>query len=325
MDTSNGSRKSFELKHVTSAEMNPMKQVLAISTSTNIFLINLSNGAILSKIHFPTQVIYWCWLNETYIGFISKSHDVYHWNVSEDSFSRVFKMDERLIETQITCYKSSPDGKWFSLTGLMKSESSYHDSIEGLTQIYSVDYNHVSNVIEAHTTQFTRHSFSNNTIASNVLITAKNGHKNSTSSNNHCLKVSVIELGPQKPGNHPLIIRSEVSKSNSREDDFPIGICVSKALQFVFVATKFGLLFVYDLETCISIVENQVICPDIIFHVIHESESDRIMAFGRNGQILQVHMNLELLLHELSKAGSKRSVAMRINLLSSVRDQVTRL
>lgn len=321
IDTKDCTNRSFELKHVKSAQMNPTIPILAISTQTKLFLMNIQTGKISGKIHFPCHVEYWCWIDSSIIGFISKN-DIYHWNTADDGFQRVFRISDRLFECQITSYKSSQDGKWFSLTGLTSSscDTVSNDSevktIDGVTQIFSTEYD-LSNVIEAHVVNFTRHSFSNNTIASNVLITGKK-------ISNFSGKLSVIELGPQKAGNHPIVTRSE-SSIWSRPDDFPIGIITVNSLQFIFVVSKFGSLYVYDLETCVAIIENHRISPDIIFHAVPETDSDGILCFARNGQVLQIFLQLDLLLLYLSQNPAKKSVAMRINLLSSFRDEVTRL
>jgi clathrin heavy chain len=63
-------------------------------------------------------------------------------------------------------------------------------------------------------------------------------------------------------------------------DDFPVSLQISERFGLVYVVTKLGLLFVYDLETATAVYRNRI-SPDPIFLATASDSTGGILAINR--------------------------------------------
>lgn len=63
-------------------------------------------------------------------------------------------------------------------------------------------------------------------------------------------------------------------------DDFPVAMQVSQKYGLIYVVTKLGLLFVYDLETATAVYRNRI-SPDPIFLTSASNETGGFYAINR--------------------------------------------
>jgi clathrin heavy chain len=63
-------------------------------------------------------------------------------------------------------------------------------------------------------------------------------------------------------------------------DDFPVSLQISERFGLVYVVTKLGLLFVYDLETATAVYRNRI-SPDPIFLACGSDATGGILAINR--------------------------------------------
>ncbi len=73
-------------------------------------------------------------------------------------------------------------------------------------------------------------------------------------------------------------------------DDFPVSLQISEKFGLVYVVTKLGLLFVYDLETATAVYRNRI-SPDPIFLAAPSDSTGGIFAINRRGQVLLSTVN----------------------------------
>ena len=69
-----------------------------------------------------------------------------------------------------------------------------------------------------------------------------------------------------------------------------LGAQVSAKYSLIYVITKLGLLFVYDLETATAVYRNRI-SPDPIFLTCEAKESGGFYAVNRKGQVLLATVN----------------------------------
>jgi clathrin heavy chain len=65
---------------------------------------------------------------------------------------------------------------------------------------------------------------------------------------------------------------------------------VSQKYGLIYVITKLGLLFVYDLETAAAVYRNRI-SPDPIFLTAESSSTGGFYAINRRGQVLHATVN----------------------------------
>lgn len=73
-------------------------------------------------------------------------------------------------------------------------------------------------------------------------------------------------------------------------DDFPIGLQISEKYGLVYVITKLGVLFVYDLETATAIYRSRI-SPDPVFLSCAADTVGGFYAVNRRGQVLLATVN----------------------------------
>lgn len=194
--------------------------------------------------------------------------------------------------TEILIHQVDRHQGWHVLQAL---KSNSDGSITGMVQVYSTAHNH-STVLEAEATTISAIQFAANSYTSTVLILV-----NKTSAT--LAKVSVVELGPQKPDRNILVNRCE-SFHWKDSDDIATNIIVSQSLSdgdeinleksarrpsLIYVITKKGMLFVFSSESCCPYILNERVCCDIVFISVQDKKSDGVLAFSRNGQVLSIH------------------------------------
>ena len=81
-------------------------------------------------------------------------------------------------------------------------------------------------------------------------------------------------------GQPPLKRQAELFFPQEFADDFPVAMQISDKYGLVYVITKLGLLFVYDLETATAVYRNRI-SPDPIFLTANAPESGGFYSINR--------------------------------------------
>ena len=81
-------------------------------------------------------------------------------------------------------------------------------------------------------------------------------------------------------GKPPLKKQAELFFPPEFADDFPVAMQISQKYGLVYVVTKLGLLFVYDLETATAVYRNRI-SPDPIFLTASSTETGGFFAINR--------------------------------------------
>jgi clathrin heavy chain len=95
-------------------------------------------------------------------------------------------------------------------------------------------------------------------------------------------KLHVIELGAPA-GTPPVKRNAELFFPPEFADDFPVAMQISEKYGLIYVITKLGLLFVYDLETATAVYRNRI-SPDPIFLTANSPDTGGFFAINRRGQ-----------------------------------------
>lgn len=284
------------------AKMNPEKPTIAVTAGCIFQLYNLESRKCLIKYrtHFPVH--FWTWINSSEIVIVSDI-SVYHWNIEKDSEPpvRMFLRNSRLKCAQLVHYTSDQNMKWFALSGLFAEDG----QVIGVTQVFSVDRN-LHQMIEAHCVCFASHQFKGNTHPSCVLVAASRGSDKRG-------KLYVVELGPHLPGNLASTQHTETIEFTDLwgQFDFPTSIQVSHDTGLIYVTTKYGLLHLFDLETCSALCRLNV-CTDIIFATAFNSEIEGMIVISRNGQVLSVDLKKDQLAKYVWEVSKRPHVAERL-------------
>ena len=148
-------------------------------------------------------------------------------------------------------------------------------------QLYSADQRR-SQALEAHAAAFSTVTAADGSSVPVIAFAQKTAAAS---------KLHVVQLGaPVAPGATPLKKSAELFFPPEFADDFPVSLHVSDKYGLVFVATKMGLLFVYDLATGAAVYRNRV-SADPVFLAVPCSSSGGIYLINRRGQVLHATLN----------------------------------
>ncbi|KAL4223945.1 hypothetical protein ACF0H5_017404 [Mactra antiquata] len=283
--------------------MNPTKPIIALKAEQRFEIFNVETKLMLTKTKIHDPVCYWTWLTSDLIAIVTDSA-VYHWNLFKTKDSqpeKVFLRHARLTFCEITSYKADSSLRWFAITGLAPED----DKISGITQLYNIDED-ITQCIACHAVCFDIYKFAGNTTPSTVFCV---GSRESFDYG----KVHVIELGPYQMGNFaPRNTYDQIHFEQDKEHyDFPVALHVSCEYGLVFVLTKYGYLYLCDMETS-TVLCSMKVSLDIIFTSTLNTETQGFIGVTRSGQVLAVDIKKETLINYVRDTAKKQNQANRL-------------
>ncbi|KAM7265861.1 hypothetical protein ACFE04_003544 [Oxalis oulophora] len=295
-----------------SALMNPNSRILALkaqlpgTTQDHLQIFNIEMKAKMKSHQMPEQVVFWKWISPKMLGLVTQA-SVYHWSIEGDSEPvKMFDRTANLANNQIINYKCDPSEKWLVLIGIAPGAPERSQLVKGSMQLFSVDQQR-SQALEAHAASFAQFKLPGNENPS-ILISFATKTFNAGQVTS---KLHVIELGAQ-PG------KASFSKKQADlffppdfADDFPVAMQISHKYSLIYVITKLGLLFVYDLETAAAVYRNRI-SPDPIFLTTEASSVGGFYAINRRGQVLLATLNEATIVPFVS--GQLNNLELAVNL-----------
>jgi clathrin heavy chain len=273
-----------------SAIMNPVSKIIALKAASaggngdNLQIFNLEAKQKLKSVLIPEQVVFWKWISSTKLGLVTGSA-VFHWDMNGTSDPvKVFDRTANLEGTQIINYRVDAEEKWSVLIGIAPGSPEKPQLVKGFMQLYSVEQKR-SQALEAHAAAFSTIKAAGRAAPSTVISFAQKTYANGTLTS----KLHVIELGAPA-GTPPLKKNAELFFPPEFADDFPVAMQISDKYGLVYVITKLGLLFVYDLETATAVYRNRI-SPDPIFLTANSPSTGGFYAINRRGQVLLATVN----------------------------------
>eukprot|EP00252_Welwitschia_mirabilis_P023463 TRINITY_DN662_c0_g1_i4.p1 TRINITY_DN662_c0_g1~~TRINITY_DN662_c0_g1_i4.p1 ORF type:complete len:1707 (+),score=385.71 TRINITY_DN662_c0_g1_i4:318-5438(+) len=295
-----------------SALMNPGSRILALkaqvpgTTQDHLQIFNIEMKAKMKSHQMPEQVVFWKWITPKMLGMVTQS-SVYHWSLEGDSEPvKMFDRTANLAGNQIINYRCDPSEKWLVLIGIAPGAPERPQLVKGNMQLFSVDQQR-SQALEAHAASFASFKVSGNDNPSILISFASK----TISGGQLTSKLHVIELGaqPGKPGFSKK--QADLFFPPDFTDDFPVAMQISHKYSLIYVITKLGLLFVYDLETASAVYRNRI-SPDPIFLTSEASSVGGFYAINRRGQVLLATVNESTIIPFVS--GQLNNLELAVNL-----------
>lgn len=295
-----------------SALMNPVSKVIAlkasvpnVATQDSLQIFNLEMKSKMKSHTMSEKVEFWKWISPSMIGIVTAS-SVFHWSMEGASEpSKVFDRAANLAGNQIINYRASADGKWLVLIGLAAPPADNPKLIRGNMQLYSVAQTR-SQALEAHAASFASVDVPGRTEKAQVIaFCSKSANPGEQP------KLNILELGA--PAGQPGFAKrqSDLFFPAEYADDFPVALQTSEKYGLVYIITKLGLLFVYDLYTGAAVYRNRV-SQAPIFLTSNSPSTGGFYALNRTGQVLLVNVNPQTLVPFVSTQLNNLDLALAI-------------
>uniref|UniRef100_A0A803NBW5 Clathrin heavy chain n=1 Tax=Chenopodium quinoa TaxID=63459 RepID=A0A803NBW5_CHEQI len=295
-----------------SALMNPNTRILALkallpgTTQDHLQIFNIETKTKVKSHQMPEQVVFWKWISAKMLGLVTQT-SVYHWSIEGDSQPvKMFERTANLANNQIINYKCDPSEKWLVLIGIAPGSPERPQLVKGSMQLYSLDQQR-SQALEAHAASFASYKVPGNENPSTLIVFATK----SMNAGQVTSKLHIIELGaqPGKPGFTKK--QADLFFPPDFADDFPVAMQMSQKYGLIYVVTKLGLLFVYDLETASAVYRNRI-SPDPIFLTSEAASAGGFYAINRRGQVLLATVNEATIVPFVS--GQLNNLELAVNL-----------
>ncbi|KAL5997903.1 hypothetical protein ACLOJK_008837 [Asimina triloba] len=262
-----------------SALMNPNSRILALkaqlqgTTQDHLQIFNIEMKVKMKSHQMPEQVTQFS-IKVTMTICAGESEPV-----------KMFDRTANLASNQIINYRCDPSEKWLVLIGIAPGAPERPQLVKGNMQLFSVDQQR-SQALEAHAAAFASFKVSGNDNPSTLICFASK----TLNAGQVISKLHVIELGAQTGKPSFTKKQADLFFPPDFADDFPVSMQISHKYSLIFVITKLGLLFVYDLETASAIYRNRI-SPDPIFLTAEASSVGGFYAINRRGQVLLATVN----------------------------------
>eukprot|EP01025_Chloroclados_australasicus_P037130 TRINITY_DN3781_c1_g3_i1.p1 TRINITY_DN3781_c1_g3~~TRINITY_DN3781_c1_g3_i1.p1 ORF type:complete len:1706 (-),score=246.11 TRINITY_DN3781_c1_g3_i1:418-5535(-) len=293
-----------------SALMNPQQKIVALkaaiqSGGDNLQIFNLDTKQKLKSHEMPQGVAFWKWISDTKLGLVTGT-EIFHWDMNGTGGPvKVFDREANLQSSQIINYRVDPTEKWCILIGIAPGPAERPNLIKGFMQLYSVDQQR-SQALEAHAAAFSRIQVAGRDQQSIVIAFAQKTLKDGQITS----KLHVIEVGA--PAGQPAIKKNaDLFFPQEFADDFPVALQIDERFKLIYVITKFGLLFVYDLETATAVYRNRV-SQDPVFLTAPGSANGGVYALNRKGQVLSMGVNEATMVNFVSNQLKNVDLALAI-------------
>lgn len=230
----------------------------------------------------PNPVTYWRWITPTSIALVTAS-SVFHWSIEGDSAPvKIFDRNPAIGETsQIISYQVSADEKWAVLVGI--SAGATPGTIDGSIQLYSIEKG-VSQILQGHAASFSVIPIPGRDPAQVLVFEDKKPDQPA--------KLFVMEVGRDKnaPGGVFRITPQNIPVPADAANDFPVTLNVSVKNNLIYMISKMGYLYLFDVYTGKAIYRARI-TQDTVFAATEHTASGGILGITRRGQVLYVSIN----------------------------------
>jgi len=292
-----------------SAILSPDGKTIAVRAGPALQIYNMELQAkVKSHKMADDQVpVYWNWISPSTIGVVTATA-CYHWSATADGDAAPVKMFERaptLAGTQVINYAASPDFKWLMVVGIKPGAPGA--AAEGAMQLYSVEKK-VSQPLTAHAGCF--HATSRlpgraDTAILFCFVDQKPGEKP---------KLQIIEVGKDRtaPGGVFRLAPQDLPVPADAGADFPVSMQASKKHDVVYILTKMGYAYVFDIASGGVIFRHKFSDMPVFTSTVHEATGGVLAVTVRSGQVFLLTLNTDNLVNYVANVLRNQALAMSL-------------
>lgn len=310
IDMSAGNTITRQKISAEAAIMNPLSKVIALKAGQVLQIFNLELRAKMKSYNMPAPVVYWRWISPNLIALVT-AEAVFHWSVGgEDPPVKIFDRNPGITDgQQIINYQFSDDSKWCLLCGISAGASP--GVINGTMQLYSVE-KAVSQMLQGHSGVFSTLKVPGRDEPAQILCFEDKKP-------DQAAKLFIMEVGREKtaPGGVFRVTPQPIPVAPDAANDFPVTMNASKKHGMIYMISKMGYLYLFDIFTGKPIYRARI-TTDTIFVTTEHSVTGGIVGVTRKGQVLHVSLNDQFLVpyivQQLHDPELAISIASRLNL-----------
>jgi len=253
-----------------------------------------------TKAFASDKITFWRWLNDTTLA-IAASSAVYHWS-SEGGGEpeKMFDRSKSLTGAQIINYDASADGKWLVASGMAKVDG----AVQGVMQLYSVEHGKSQKPITSAAGCFTTFAVPGRATPAMLFCYVQQPAGSKPT-------LRIVEVGYKGADAHTVPDQTLPLPAGSA-GDMAVVLQASSEQGILYIFTRMGLCFVYDLETG-SVVFRHKVSETPIFTACSHPETGGVLALSMtSGDLHLVQLNREALVPYVMSTLKNQSLALKL-------------
>mmetsp|Transcript_39448 Transcript_39448/g.98764 ORF Transcript_39448/g.98764 Transcript_39448/m.98764 type:complete len:1743 (+) Transcript_39448:183-5411(+) len=277
--------------------MNPKDNIIALKGKTEgqaghfIQVFNLDTKEKLGVHQFGESIVFWKWITDRALALVSDK-SIYHWTLEANSTpAKIFDRSGKLAEsnTQIINYAVDSQQKWCLLTGISTQDQG--KTIDGHMVLYSVEKKQ-QQVLEGHAGNFAMMKLEDGQ-ADRQLFAFVERKEGQTQTRLH-----IMDIYKQKLDGHaaPFKVTSEVTYPPEAPNDFAVSMHMSDKYGVLFLITKAGYIFMFDIYSGAMLFRNRI-SNDTIFISAYNATNGGVLVVNRKGDVLTATVNADTLVN----------------------------
>jgi len=297
-------------KHDMTAEqviMSPNGRFLALKAKQTLQLFNLESQSKTGAHEAKDEFEFWKWLDDTTLAIITRN-SVYHWKVDADAPQKMFDRYPCLTGTQIIDYVVNDTITWAAVIGIKLSDEHTPGTqrVIGKMQLWNSQYK-VSQELDGNAAAFavlTKEVNGVDVEAPLIVFASRN--------NPGAGMLRIIETIQAPNGalakhcnDIPVFFPDDAAA------DYPVNLTFSKKYGLFLLATKFGYIHLYEVESQTCIYMNRI-SMESIFRFGEPQESNGLLAVNKGGQVFSVTIDDSILLRYIAEILGKPDLAIRL-------------
>ena len=266
----------------------PFVSCVAAPADAALQVLNLELKRPYQSATMPTgeTVEFWSWLSDTVVGIVTKT-SVYNWSIDGSaSPAKVFDRNSSLEGTNIINYTASVDMKWLMIVGI--KGGAVAGTVDGAMQLYSVERRGSQN-LASHAGCFTTCKLAGRTDTAIVFafVDKKPGQ---------APQLFIMEVGKSTPGAglrhapQPLPVPKDTDVPGA-SNDFPVSMVASPKHDMLYIVTKLGFVYLYDIHTANVIFRCRIAEMPVFLATLHEASNGILAVTAQQGAVMHVTIN----------------------------------
>ena len=227
---------------------------------TTVHIYNMDSKEKIISSTIPDVVKYWTWVNQKLLGIVG-AKSAFHISLEGVTGTNLTVNPEKVTDrdgimagvtnpVQVINYSCCPNNKFVFINGLSKkTESDGTFSIGGNIQLTSLAVGK-SQFLEGHTCCFGTTKVHDEFTDSVLFAYAEKNKING--------KLTISEITPNVDPSRKFKMIVDMIYPDSSEADFPVYMTMQENLGLIFLLTKFGLLFVFEISEGSLILRSKI-------------------------------------------------------------------
>jgi len=291
VDMHNGNQVNRRPMKAEATLMNLNDNIIALKAATEgqagqfVQVFNLDTKEKLGVYQSPENIVFWRWIAPRVLALVC-AQDIFHWNlevansVPEKIFQRAGKLGE--AGTQIINYSANSQMSWCLLTGISTQDQGR--TIDGNMQLYCVERKQ-QQMLEGHAGCFGNVMVDDGSIPGGLF--AFQERKAGTQQTKLHIMDILKNRGESAP---PFKVAADIAMPPEAPTDFAVALHFSEKHGVVYMVTKAGFLFMFDVATGTMLVRSRV-SQDTIFISVGSTLSGGCIFVNKKGAVMSAKVN----------------------------------